>query len=786
MISAESLPSDRLQQLDEYWRSATYLGAAQLYLKNNVLLRRPLCAADVKERPLGHWGTQPGLNFIYAHLNRLICDTQAPMVLVVGPGHGAPAVLANLYLEGSLLAADPGLTHDEGGVTRFVRRFSWPGGAPSHVTASTPGTLNEGGELGYSLAHAFGVAFDNPDIVVACIVGDGEAETGPLAAAWHSNKFLNPRRDGAVLPILHRNGYKLSGPSVFGRMSREELRGYFEGLGYAPIFVEGEHLSGLHVQLWCALDDAYATIRSIQKGARASTDVAAPRWPVVIFTSEKGVTGPAFVHGKPSAGTFHAHGLPLEDPAGDQGERNLLEDWLRSYSPEELFDEAGTPRERVLAGLPPVELRLGRSPYANGGLLLRDLHLPALENYAIAPQGRGKTPASAMHVAGTFLRDVFKRNAEERNFRLFCPDETTSNKLDPVFEATTRAFEWPLVHTDEWLGRDGRVMEILSEHTTEGWLEGYVLSGRHGIFSCYEGFMPIVDSMVHQYAKWLKVSSEVEWRAPIASLNLMLTSHVWRQDHNGFSHQGPGFIDSLLVNKSGIVRAYFPPDANSLIATLEHCLKSRNYINLIVSGKNEEPQWLSLGEARKHCAAGASAWEWASSGGVPEIVLAACGSAPTVEIVAAAQILREQAPALAVRVVNVTDLLCLAPQSAHAHGLSAARFDELFTQHCPVVFAFHGYPRVIHELIYRRTDPQRFHVRGYREEGTTTTPFDMLVLNGMSRYQLVADAATYAPALDKHRAALHEKMQRVLDEHRRYIVENGVDMPAIRTWEWRL
>lgn len=755
---------DRVQALDAYWRAANYLGAAQLYLRENVLLREPLQPADVKQRPLGHWGTQPGLNLIYAHLNRLIGETQANVLLVVGPGHGAPAIRANLWLEGTL----------DSEIAQFVKEFSWPGGAPSHVTAQTPGAIHEGGELGYSLAHAFGAVLDNPDLIAACVVGDGEAETGPLAASWRFNVFLNPRGSGAVLPILHLNGYKLSGPTLFGRMSDEELRVYFDGLGFETILADAEQLGAMHANVWEAFDTAYAQIRAVQEQYRMSNAPygTVPRWPVIVLRSEKGATGPY-------AGTFHSHGLPLSDPASDLEQLATLERWLQSYDAQELFTAEGRPNAEVRSVLPPQHLRMGRNPHANGGMEIVPLELPGDEHYRTLAEP-GCIRESPMERVGEYLEDLLQRNNVRQNFRLFCPDETLSNKLQAVFDVTDRAFMDPIVGTDEYLSPDGRVIEILSEHCCEGWLEGYLLTGRHGVFACYEGFAPIVDSMVHQYGKWLKMSREVPWRQPVPALNILLTSHVWRQDHNGFSHQAPGFIDSLLTSKSEITRAYLPPDANTMISTFQHCLQTRGRINLIVGGKNPMPQWLNPEQAKAHCAAGIGAWEWASNDrGDPQIVMASCGDVPAMETIAAAQILRDFAPALRVRVANIVDLMRIASPVFEPHGIPEADFDALFPPDRDVVFAFHGYPPVIHKLLHGRVRPERFHVRGYEEEGTTTTPFDMLVRNRMSRFDLAARAAQLA--CDTHTA---DRVVRFADEklaeHRQYIAENGIDMPEVR------
>ena len=759
-----------IRALDAYWRAANYLGAAQLYLRDNVLLRDPLLPVHVKPRPLGHWGTQPGLNLIYAHLNRLIGKTGASILLVVGPGHGAPAILANLYLEGSL---PPEEASD---VTSFVRSFSWPGGVPSHLTAQTRGAIHEGGELGYALAHAFGAALDNPDSIVACVVGDGEAETGPLAASWRYNAFLNPRTSGAVLPVLHLNGYKLSGPTLFGRMTDREIASHFDGLGYETIFADATQLGAMHAHLCVAFDRAYEVIRVIQDQYRLGEAPYGeiPRWPVMVLRSEKGVTGPY-------AGTFHSHGLPLANPANDLEQLEELETWLRSYEPQDLFADDGTLTEVARQVLPPAALRMGRNRHANGGALTVPLELPATSEHLRPTAAPGSLCESSMERLGEYLRDTLTLNAGAQNFRLFCPDETLSNKLGAVFDASARAFMAPILPSDEFLAPDGRVIEILSEHCCEGWLEGYVLTGRHGLLACYEGFAPIVDSMVHQYGKWLKMSREVAWRAPVPSLNLLLTSHVWRQDHNGFSHQAPGFIDSLLTSKSEVTHVYLPPDANSLILTMERCLRERAAINLIVGGKNEMPQWLDPAQAQTHFAAGISRWDFASNdqAEAPDIVLACCGDVPTNETIAAAKLLRERAPGVRLRVVNVLDLLRVAAPALHPHGLPSQDFDDIFPVNTEVVFAFHGYPSAIHKLLHGRIRPERFHVRGYREEGTTTTPFDMLVRNGMSRFDLLELAARHA--CDPQTAAAIGTFARAkLAEHEAYIREQGLDLPETR------
>ncbi len=771
--------------LDRYWRAANYLGAAQLYLRDDVLLRRPLTAADCKPRILGHWGTQPGLNLIYAHLNRLVRERDSEMLLIVGPGHGAPAIYANLFLEGTLAELDPRFARDEGGATALARAFSWPGGMPSHLTAHTPGALHEGGELGYSLSHAYGVALDDPNLVVACVVGDGEAETGPLAASWLSHLFVDPVTSGAVLPILHLNGYKLSGPTVFARMPEDELRTYLRGMGYEPIFVavtEDEDRDLMHERVGSAFDAAYERFAARRAAAQRCAESVSP--PVVVLRSPKGMTGPRTIDGKPVLDTPRSHGIPITDPAHDGAHRAALERWLRSYHPEELFDEAGRPHADILELLPRPARLIGRSSRANGGGRRIPLRLPALDAYACDVAVPGAVACSATHRLGDWLAGVFRANAPNANFRLFSPDEASSNKLDGVYAETSRAWLLPRAATDEHLAHDGRVMEMLSEHTCEGWMEGYVLSGRHGIFASYEGFVPIVDSMVAQYAKWLKTARETAWRKPLSSLNFLLTSHVWRQEHNGYSHQGPGFVNTVLTKRPEAVRVYFPPDANTLLCAGERALASTDRINVIVAPKQDAPQWLDLAQARAQTAAGASRWPWASDDPEPHVVLACAGDVMALETLAAVSLLRERAPSLRVRVVNVIDLFTLASPEMHPHGIDDVRFDELFTGARPVVFAYHGYPRTIHELIYRRSRPARFHVHGYVEEGTTTTPFDMTVLNRASRYHLALDALRRAealaprPELARARAFCDDALRR----HAAYIVSEGRDMPEIENW----
>jgi xylulose-5-phosphate/fructose-6-phosphate phosphoketolase len=780
-----ALSPQRLEQIDANFRCANYIGAAQLYLRENALLREPLKPAHIKARLLGHWGTQPGLNLIYTHLNRLIQDTAANILLVVGPGHGAPAVLAELYIEGTMSEFYPRYSQDLAGVTNLIRDFSWPGGLPSHLTALTPGAMHEGGELGYSLMHAYGAAFDNPELIVACIVGDGEAESGPLAASWQSNKFLNPVHDGAVLPILHLNGYKLSGPAILARMTDEELRAMFTGYGYHVRVVAGDEPDTVHRGMWQALDSAHHEIRLIQGEARRGTQSSPPCWPLLILRTPKGWTGPKTLDGVAIEGTFHSHQIPIKDPASNPRHLQALADWLRSYRPEELFDASGKVAPIAAAICPKGERRMGVNPYANGGLLLQPLNLPDYTGYAVEVASPGAVNAENTRVLGTLLRDVYRDSKASRNFRLFCPDETTSNRLQAVFEATSRAFEEPLEASDEFLSRDGRVMEILSEHCCQGWLEGYLLTGRHGIFACYEAFITIVDSMVAQYAKWSKMARETSWRKPVSSLNYLLTSHVWQQDHNGYSHQGPGFINTLLTRKREVTRIYLPPDANCLLSVTDHCLRSRDHINLIVASKNPMPQWLDMAAAREHCAQGASVWRWAGNeSGDPDVVLAAAGDVPTQEAMAAALLLRGEAPDLRVRVVNVVDLFTLQSHNDHPHGLDDDQFAGLFTEEKPIVFAFHGYPGVIHELIHHRRNPTRFHVRGYIEEGTTTTPFDMTVLNGLSRYHLAMEVLRRAPRMRSIAGDIIQKFEQKLRRHREWIRDHDEDMPEILNWTW--
>jgi xylulose-5-phosphate/fructose-6-phosphate phosphoketolase len=772
-----------LRGLDALWRAANYLSVGQIYLLANPLLREPLALEHVKPRLLGHWGTTPGLNFIYAHLNRAIRRRQLEMLYITGPGHGGPGLVANSWLEGSYTERYPGITRDERGMERLFRQFSFPGGIPSHVAPETPGSIHEGGELGYALTHAYGAAFDNPELVVCCVVGDGEAETGPLAASWHSNKFLDPRRDGAVLPILHLNGYKIANPTVLARIPEDELRALLEGYGHAPRFVSGDDPEAMHGAMAEALDVAFEEIRAVQEAARAGGSPDRPRWPMIVLRTPKGWTGPGEVDGVQVEGTWRAHQVPLSGLGDNPEHLAMLERWMRSYRPEELFDADGRPVEEVLAQAPEGRLRMGASPHANGGELLRELQLPDFREYAVDVPAPAERSSEATRVLGAFLRDVMRANGG--TFRVFGPDETASNRLGAIFEATDRTWMAALEPGDDHLAPDGRVMEVLSEHLCQGWLEGYLLTGRHGLFSCYEAFIHIVDSMFNQHAKWLKVTRDIPWRRPIASLNYLLTSHVWRQDHNGFSHQDPGFIDHVANKKAEIIRVYLPPDANCLLSVADHCLRSRNYVNVIVAGKQPALDYLAMDEAVAHCTRGLGIWEWAGTdedGSVPDVVLGCAGDVPTLETVAAAAILRERLPELRVRVVNVVDLMRLQPETEHPHGLPDAEFDALFTAERPVVFAYHGYPWLIHRLTYRRANHGNFHVRGYKEEGTTTTPFDMVMLNDMDRYHLVMDVIDRVPGLGTRAAGLRQAM---VDERlrlRRYTRDHGDDAPEVRDW----
>jgi xylulose-5-phosphate/fructose-6-phosphate phosphoketolase len=780
-----------LQRMDAYFRAANYLATGQIYLCDNPLLREPLAPAHIKRMLLGHWGTTPGQNFIYTHLNRVINKYDLDMIYISGPGHGGPAVLAGTYLEGTYSEVYSSVSEDEAGLKRLFTQFSFPGGVPSHASAECPGSIHEGGELGYSLSHAFGAVFDNPSLTVACVVGDGEAETGPLAASWHSNKFLNPASDGAVLPILHLNGYKIANPTILARISREELDQVLRGCGWEPHYVEGHEPMPMHTAMAATLDTVVERIGAIQRDARSRAGVSGaaierPRWPMIVLISPKGWTGPKVVDGKQVEGTFRAHQVPITDPATNPSHLKMLEQWLRSYRPQELFDDRGRLKPELKALAPKGERRMGANPVANGGKLLRDLRLPDFADYAVDVANPGIEGIGATEVAGRYLRDVVTMNAESRNFRIFGPDETVSNRLESVFEATQRQWELPVLATDDFLAPQGRVMEMLSEHQCEGWLEGYLLTGRHGLFNCYEAFIHIVDSMFNQHAKWLKVTAGLPWRHKIASLNYLLSSHVWRQDHNGFTHQDPGFIDHVVNKKAEIVRVYLPPDANCLLSTVDHCLRSRHYVNVIVAGKHPAPEWLSMDAAIKHCTEGVGIWQWASNDqhGEPDVVMACCGDVPTLETLAAVSILREQLPALKIRVVNVVDLMKLQPPSEHPHGLSDYDFDSLFTKDKPVIFAFHAYPWLIHRLTYRRHNHDNFHVRGYKEEGTITTAFDMTVLNDLDRFHLAMDATNRLPQTGSEGTYLKQRLLDKLVEHRHYINRYGQDMPEVRDWVW--
>lgn len=785
-MKTKTLAPELLHKMDAYWRAANYLSVGQIYLLDNPLMRRPLVLSDVKHMLLGHWGTTPGQNFIYMHVNRIIKKYDLNMIYVSGPGHGGPAVVSNTYLEGTYSEIYPAISQDEAGLQRLFKQFSFPGGIPSHASPECPGSIHEGGELGYSLSHSFGAVFDNPDLIVACVVGDGEAETGPLATSWQSNKFLNPATDGAVLPILHLNGYKIAAPTLFARIEPEELDQFLRGNGWIPYYVEGHEPAAMHEAMASVLDQVVEEIQRIQHEARVDAITMRPRWPMIVFKSPKGWTGPKWVDGVQIEGTFRAHQVPLSDPATHPEHLKLLEEWLHSYHPEELFDEKGGLIPELADLAPKGERRMGANPNANGGLLLRDLLMPDFRTYAVKVPSPGSVLAADAHELGVFLRDVALLNKEQRNFRIFGPDETLSNRLSAVFEATHRQWNARIQDNDEFLASEGRVMEMLSEHQCEGWLEGYLLTGRHGLFNCYEAFIHIIDSMFNQHAKWLKVTADLPWRRKIASLNYLLASHVWQQMHNGFTHQDPGFIDHVMNKKASVVRVYLPPDANCLLSVYDHCLRSRHYVNVVIAGKYQAPQWLTMDAAIQHCTEGVSIWKWASTdqGSEPDVVMACCGDVPTLETLAAVSILRENLPDLKIRVVNVVDLMKLQPSSEHPHGLTDIAFDTLFTKNKPVIFAFHAYPWLIHRLTYRRTNHSNFHVRGYKEEGTITTSFDMTVLNDMDRFHLVMDAIDRLPQIGSKGSMIKQHLAEKLVEHKRYINTYGEDMPEIRNWKW--
>ena len=783
----EELSQEVLHKINAYWRAANYLSVGQIYLKDNPLLKEPLKLEHIKKALLGHWGTTPGQNFIYVHLNRIIKKYDLDMIYISGPGHGGPALVGNVYLEGTYSEVYNEITEDEEGLKKLFREFSFPGGIPSHVSPECPGSIHEGGELGYSLSHAFGAAFDNPDLIVSCIVGDGEAETGPLATAWHSNKFLNPVTDGVVLPILHLNGYKIANPAVLARISSEELEQLFKGYGWKPYIIEGDDPLQMHQKMADLLDKVIEEIKAIKENAKENSNAERPIWPMIILKSPKGWTGPKFVDGLPIEGTFRSHQVPLSNLAENPEHLKQLEEWLKSYKPEELFNERG----RLLAELadlaPKGNRRMGANPHANGGLLLHDLHMPDFRDYKFELKARGAMGPGDTRILGKFIADVISENKEQRNFRLFGPDETISNRLTDVFKTTNRQWNAEIIDTDEFLKKEGRVMEMLSEHQCEGWLEGYLLTGRHGLFNCYEAFIHIIDSMFNQHAKWLTVTAELSWRRELASLNILLASHVWRQDHNGFTHQDPGFLDVVMNKKASVVRVYLPPDANCLLSVMDHCLRSRHYVNVVVAGKHPSPQWLSMEEAVIHCTRGIGIWTWASNdeGTEPDVVMACAGDVPTLETLAAVSILREKLPDLKIRVVNVVDLMKLQSETEHPHGLSDKDFDALFTKTKPVIFAFHGYPWLVHRLTYNRTNHKNFHVRGYKEEGTITTPFDMTVLNQLDRFDLVQDVINRLPQLGDKAAHLKQEMQDTLIKHTYYIRKHGLDMPEVKDWQWK-
>jgi xylulose-5-phosphate/fructose-6-phosphate phosphoketolase len=783
---AATISADELEKMDAYWRAANYLSVGQIYLYDNPLLRASLTREHVKPRLLGHWGTTPGLNFIYVHLNRVIKKYDLDMIYVTGPGHGGPGLVANTSLEGTYSEVYPNISEDEEGMKRLFTQFSFPGGIPSHVAPETPGSIHEGGELGYALSHAYGAAFDNRDLIVACVVGDGEAETGPLATGWHSNKFLNPAMDGAVLPILHLNGYKIANPCVLARISHDELDHLMRGYGYTPYFVEGEDPMAMQTLMASTMETVIQEIKAMQAHARNGGHGKRPLWPMIVMRTPKGWTGPKEVDGKKTEGYWRSHQVPMGEMHENPAHVKLLEEWMKSYRPEELFDATGKLKPELAELAPKGARRMSANPHTNGGLLLKDLRLPDFKSYAVEVPSPGATNAEATRVMGKLLRDTMKRNLDSKNFRLFSPDENNSNRWQDVLEVTNRVWEGEILPYDDHLATNGRVMEVLSEHQCQGWLEGYLLTGRHGFFSCYEAFIHIVDSMVNQHAKWLKVCDHIPWRRSIASLNYLLSSHVWRQDHNGFSHQDPGFLDHVVNKKADVIRVYLPPDANTLLSVTDHCLRSRDYINVIVAGKQPAPQWLTMDEAIKHCTAGLGIWEWASNdkGGEPDVVMACCGDVPTLETLAAVQMLRQYVPELKVRVINVVNLMTLQPKEEHPHGLSDRDFDVLFTTDKPIIFAFHGYPTLIHRLTYRRNGHKNIHVRGYKEEGTTTTPFDMVVLNDLDRFHLVGDVIDRVPQLGPRAAYAKQAIRDKLIEHRQYICRYGEDMPEILQWRW--
>jgi len=786
LTSSQPLSPEQLRKIDAYWRAANYLSIGQIYLYANPLLLEPLKIEHIKPRLLGHWGTTPGLNFIYVHFNRLIKNYDLNVIYIAGPGHGGPGMVANTYLEGTYSEFYPNISQDEKGMKRLFKQFSFPGGIPSHAAPETPGSIHEGGELGYSIMHACGAVFDNPDLLACCVVGDGEAETGPLATSWHCNKFLNPARDGAVLPILHLNGYKIANPTVLARMCDEELTNFFTGYGWKPYFVKGHEPEAMHQLMAGTLDAIVNEIRSIQHEARSGGDAGLPTWPIVILRSPKGWTGPKMVDGKPVEGTWRAHQVPVADLQSKPEHLKILEEWMRSYRPEELFDEKGKLIPELAELAPKGDRRMGANPHANGGLLLRDLVMPDFRNYAVSVSKSGTQDAEATRVLGGFLRDVMKLNADSNNFRVFGPDETASNRLEALYEVTDKLWMEPTLPVDEHLSHRGRVLEMLSEHMCQGWLEGYLLTGRHGFFSCYEAFIHIIDSMFNQHAKWLKVTRKIGWRRPIASLNYLLTSHVWRQDHNGFTHQDPGFIDHVVNKKADIVRVYLPPDANCLLSVADHCLRSRHYVNVIVAGKQPALQWLDMESAIEHCTTGIGIWEWASTdnGAEPDVVMACAGDVPTLETLAAVDLLRQHFPDVRIRVVNVVDLMTIQPSTEHPHGLSDLDFDSMFTVDKPIIFAYHGYPWLIHRLTYRRHNHDNLHVRGYKEEGTTTTPFDMTVLNDLDRFHLAGDVVDRVPRLQSVGGHFKQLLRNKLVEHKQYIRERGDDLPEIRDWTW--